>query len=114
MSGTVLFSVVYYCICTLSIVKSVHFRYTDILYAKLTKVRVLLIAINAGKLTHSVKPEDHKQKLQFKRRCGAVSRLTRNVEVVGSSPIKGPRCFLEQETSPLLLSTGWFLERIRA
>ena len=27
-----------------------------------------------------------------------VSRLTRNVEVVGSSPIRGPRCFLEQET----------------
>ena len=23
------------------------------------------------------------------------------VEVVGSSPIKGPRCFLEQETLPL-------------
>ena len=32
-----------------------------------------------------------------------VARLTRNVEVVGSSPIKGPRCFLEQETLPLLL-----------
>ena len=31
-------------------------------------------------------------------------RLTRNVEVVGSSPIKG----LEQETLPLLISTGWF------
>jgi len=26
--------------------------------------------------------------------------------------IKGPRCFLEQET--LLLSTGWFQEQIRA
>jgi len=25
-----------------------------------------------------------------------------------------PRCFLEQETLPLLLSTGWFLGRIRA
>ena len=35
-----------------------------------------------------------------------VARLTRNVEVVGSSP-------LEQETLPLLLSTGWFQERIR-
>jgi len=35
-------------------------------------------------------------------------------EVVGLSPIKGPRCFLEQETLPLLLSTGWFPERIRA
>ena len=35
-----------------------------------------------------------------------VARLTRNVEFVGSSPIKGPRCFLEQETLPLLFSTG--------
>ena len=43
-----------------------------------------------------------------------VARLTRNVEVVGSSPIKGPRCFLEQETLPILLSTSWFQERIRA
>ena len=43
-----------------------------------------------------------------------VARLTRNVEVVGFSPIKGPRCFLEQETLPLLLSTGWFQEWIRA
>ena len=40
--------------------------------------------------------------------------LTRNVEVGGSSPIKVPRCFFEQETLPLLLSTGWFQERIRA
>ena len=37
-----------------------------------------------------------------------VARLTRNVEVVGSSPIP------EQETLPFLLSTGWFLERIQA
>jgi len=43
-----------------------------------------------------------------------VARLTRNVEVVGFSPIKGPCCFLEQETLPLLLSTGWFQEWIRA
>ena len=42
------------------------------------------------------------------------ARLTRNVKVVGSSPIDGPRCFLEQETLPLLLSTGWFHERILA
>ena len=41
-----------------------------------------------------------------------VACLTRNVEVVGSSPIKGPRCFLEQEKLPLLLSTGWFQEPI--
>ena len=39
-----------------------------------------------------------------------VAHLTRNVLVVGSSPIKGPRCFLEQGTLPLLLSTGWFQE----
>jgi len=42
-----------------------------------------------------------------------VAHLTRN-EVVGSSPIKGPRCFLEQETLPVMLSTGWFQERIQA
>ena len=42
-----------------------------------------------------------------------VARLTRNVEVVGSSLIKGPRCFLEQETLPLLLCTGWLQERIQ-
>ena len=29
-----------------------------------------------------------------------VARLTRNVEVVGSSPIQGPRCFLEHDTLP--------------
>ena len=43
-----------------------------------------------------------------------VARLTRNVEVVGSSLIRGPRCFVEQETLPLLLSTGWFQEEIQA
>jgi len=43
-----------------------------------------------------------------------VSHMTRNVEVVGSSPINGPLCFLEQETLPLLLSTGWFQEQIWA
>jgi len=43
-----------------------------------------------------------------------VAHLTRNVEVFGLSPIKGPRCFLEQETLPLLLSTGWFQELILA
>ena len=43
-----------------------------------------------------------------------VARLIRNVEVVGANPIKGPRCFLVQETIPVLLSTGWFQERIRA
>ena len=37
-----------------------------------------------------------------------VERLTPNVEVVGSSPVKGPRCFRQQETLPQLLSTGWF------
>ena len=51
------------------------------------------------------------------RRGGVVqwiAYLPCNVEVVGSSPIKGPRCFLEQKTLPLLLSTGWFQKRIRA
>ena len=43
-----------------------------------------------------------------------VACQTRNMEVIGLSPIKGSRCFLEQETLPLLLSTGWFQERIRA
>jgi len=42
-----------------------------------------------------------------------VARLTRNVEIVGSRPIKGTRCFLVQETLSLLLSNGWFHERIR-
>ena len=42
------------------------------------------------------------------------ARLTRNEEVVGSSPIKDHRCFLEQETLPSLLSTGWFQELILA
>ena len=32
--------------------------------------------------------------------------------ILGSSPIQGPRCFLEQETLHLLLSNGWFQERI--
>jgi len=43
-----------------------------------------------------------------------VARLTRHVDIVGSSPIKGPHCFLEQETLPSLLSTGWFQEWIGA
>ena len=44
-----------------------------------------------------------------------VARLARNGEVVaGSSPIKGPRCFLEHAILPLLLSTAWFQERIQA
>ena len=34
-----------------------------------------------------------------------VARLTCTVEVVGSSTIKGHRCFLEQETLPLLLKS---------
>ena len=42
------------------------------------------------------------------------ARLTRNVEVLGSSPIKGTRSSIMQETLPLLLSTGSFQERIRA
>ena len=34
-----------------------------------------------------------------------VARLTRNVEVVGLSPIKGPRCFLEQENCLVLVGS---------
>ena len=37
------------------------------------------------------------------------ARLTDNGEVVGSSNIKGPRCFREQDTLPLLLSAGCFV-----
>ena len=40
-----------------------------------------------------------------------IAKLTRNVEVVASW-VKGTRCFLEYETLPLLLSTGWFQEWI--
>ena len=40
------------------------------------------------------------------------ARLTCNVKVLGSSPIKDPRYFREQETLPLLHSTGWFQEWI--
>ena len=43
-----------------------------------------------------------------------VACLTCNVEVAGSSLVKAPRCFLEQNTLPVLLSTGWFQEQIRA
>ena len=37
-----------------------------------------------------------------------VARLTSNRLVVRSNPIKCSRCFLKQETSPALLSTGLF------
>jgi len=47
-----------------------------------------------------------------KRVAQWVAHLTRNVEVVGLCSIKCHLCFLEQETLPLLLSTGWFQERI--
>ena len=47
------------------------------------------------------------------RHCTVGCTSDSYVEVVGSSPIKGPRCFLEQETLLLLLSTGWFQEQIR-
>ena len=50
----------------------------------------------------------------IEERAQWLARRTSNDEVVSSSPIKGPRCFLEQGTLPLLLSTGWFQERIRA
>ena len=43
---------------------------------------------------------------QFQNVIGSV--VSRYHSVMCSSPIKGSRCFLEQETLPLLLSTGWF------
>ena len=43
-----------------------------------------------------------------------VARLTRNVEIVGSSPITGPCCFIEQYILPFLLSPVWIQERILA
>ena len=44
-----------------------------------------------------------------------VTRVTRNLEIIGSSPSTDYRCFIEQEPLPLLLSTGWlFRERVRA
>jgi len=42
-----------------------------------------------------------------------VPHLTCDVEVVGSSPVNGPRS-LEQEILPLLLSTDWFQGQIQA
>ena len=66
---------------------------------------VLLQPLEAALVRTNYKLSEAKHNLKMKRY---------NVEVVGSSPIKGPRCFLEQETLPLFLSTGWFQERIRA
>ena len=37
---------------------------------------------------------------------------TCKVEVVGMSPIKGPRGFLEQETLLVFLSVGWFTVKV--
>ena len=42
-----------------------------------------------------------------------VARLTRDRWIYRVNPIKGPRCFIEQETLLSLPSTGWFQERIR-
>ena len=42
-----------------------------------------------------------------------VARLTRNLSIVCTNPIKAVICFLEQETLPSLLSTGLFEEPIR-
>jgi len=41
--------------------------------------------------------------LSLKQHVANRTSLTRNVEVVGSSPIKGPRCFFEQELYPFYL-----------
>jgi len=40
-----------------------------------------------------------------------VEHLTYNWSAVNSNTIKCSRSFLEQETLPLLLSTGWFHEQ---
>ena len=80
-----------------------------------TKGGELYIPIRACEITVHVKLASSVHTLKL---CGGVAqwvaRLTRNVEIADSSPTKGPRCFHEQETLPLLLSTGWFQERIRA
>ena len=50
----------------------------------------------------------------------AISGICVCLEIVGclsvlsSSPVKGSRCFIGQETLPSLISTGWFKERDRA
>ena len=43
-----------------------------------------------------------------------IKRVHRNQSVLSSNPIKGSHCFIEQESLPSLLSTGWFHEQIRA
>jgi len=43
-----------------------------------------------------------------------VARLTRNVEVVGSSPIKGPRCFLGARNFTLIAKYWLVPGKIRA
>ena len=43
-----------------------------------------------------------------------LKRLAHNRTVLSLSPMKGPRCFLEQETLPSLLSTSLFQEQIEA
>ena len=42
-----------------------------------------------------------------------VTCMTCNRSVMISYPMKGSRCFLEQETLPSLLSSSWFQERIQ-
>jgi len=36
-----------------------------------------------------------------------VAHMTPNQSVIGPNAIKGLHCYLEQETFPALLSTGW-------
>jgi len=62
------------------------------------------------RINTSVQPVTPETPNKTMRRCGAVGSASYS----SSSPIKGPRCFLEQETLLSLLSTGWFQERIRA
>jgi len=41
-----------------------------------------------------------------------MARLSKERGIAVGLIIKGPRCFVEQETLPSLLSTGWFQEPI--
>ena len=44
---------------------------------------------------------------------GVAQWVNASDSVVSLSPMKGSRCFLEQENLLSLLSTGWFQEQIR-
>jgi len=66
-----------------------------------------VIIVAAAKIqseSHLLAQSSHGVRKQSKGWLGAASCTSDcKVEVVGSSPIKGPCCCLEQETLPLLL-----------